>query len=178
MGAGRASSRRVGVAAKPRLSAVLGLWQDRDPLEALDTARLADALGYQELWVGEMATFDAFTLATAIGMQTRQIGLTVGPLAVGVRDPTALAMGVASVAALCDRPVHLAIGASSPIVVDRWHGRRWARTATHLREAAAALRPLLAGEPEAAFMLDPTADVATKAKAVKTATSRSRAKRE
>ena len=40
------------------------------------------------------------------------------------------------------------------------------------------LRPLLAGEPEAAFMLDPTADVATKAKAVKTATPRSRTKRE
>ena len=39
------------------------------------------------------------------------------------------------------------------------------------------LRPLLAGEPEAAFMLDPTAEVATKAKAAKTATPRSRTKR-
>jgi probable F420-dependent oxidoreductase len=125
---------------------VLGLWQDRDPLEALDTARIADALGYRELWVGEMATFDAFALATAIGVQTQRIALTVGPLAVGVRDPMALAMGTASVAALCARPVHLAIGASSPAVVDRWHGRPWIRTATHLREAAAALRPLLAGE--------------------------------
>jgi hypothetical protein len=42
------------------------------------------------------------------------------------------------------------------------------------------LRPLLAGEPEAAFMLDPTADVTTKAKvamkakAAKTAKPRSR----
>jgi uncharacterized protein with von Willebrand factor type A (vWA) domain len=39
------------------------------------------------------------------------------------------------------------------------------------------LRPLLAGEPEAAFMLDPTAEVTTKAKAAKTATPRSRTKR-
>ncbi len=31
------------------------------------------------------------------------------------------------------------------------------------------LRPLLAGEPEAAFMLDPTAEVTTRPKAVKTA---------
>ena len=38
---------------------MLGLWQDRDPLEALETARIADELGYPELWVGEMATFDA-----------------------------------------------------------------------------------------------------------------------
>jgi probable F420-dependent oxidoreductase len=125
---------------------VLGLWQDRDPLEALETARIADELGYPALWIGEMATFDAIALATAIGMQTKQIALTVGPLSVGVRDPVALAMGVATVASVCARPVHLAIGASSPVVVERWHGRPWRRTATQLRETAQALRPLLAGE--------------------------------
>jgi probable F420-dependent oxidoreductase len=125
---------------------VLGLWQDRDPLEALETARIADELGYPELWVGEMATFDAFALAGAIGVQTRRVVLTVGPLAVGVRDPMAMAMGVASVAAVSGRTANLAIGASSPVVVGAWHGRPWARTATHLREAVAALRPLLAGE--------------------------------
>jgi probable F420-dependent oxidoreductase len=55
-------------------------------------------------------------------------------------------MGVATVSAVGRRPVHLAIGASSPVVVERWHGRPWRRTAAHLREAAEALRPLLAGE--------------------------------
>jgi len=39
------------------------------------------------------------------------------------------------------------------------------------------LRPLLAGEPEAAFMLDPTAEATTKAKATKTAKRRPRSKR-
>jgi hypothetical protein len=39
------------------------------------------------------------------------------------------------------------------------------------------LRPLLAGEPEAAFMLDPTAEVTTKVKVTKTAKPRSRTKR-
>jgi probable F420-dependent oxidoreductase len=125
---------------------VLGLWQDREPLEALETAEIADALGYPMLWIGEMATFDAFALAGAIVERTRRIQLTVGPLAVGVRDPMALAMGVATVAAIGERPVHLAIGASSPVVVERWHGRPWRRTATHMREAAEALRPLLGGE--------------------------------
>ena len=125
---------------------MLGLWQDRDPLEALETARIADELGYAELWVGEMATFDAFALAGAIGVQTERIALTVGPLAVGVRDPMAMAMGVASVAAVSGRPANLAVGASSPVVVGAWHGRPWERTATHLREAVAALRPLLRGE--------------------------------
>jgi probable F420-dependent oxidoreductase len=132
---------------EPGVSAVLGLWQDRDPLEALVTAQIADELGYPELWIGEMATFDAFALAAAIGARTARIELTVGPLAVGVRDPMMLAMGTASVGALTDgRPVHLAIGASSRVVVEHWHGRARRRTAAHLRETALAVRPLLAGE--------------------------------
>ncbi len=125
---------------------MLGFWQDRDPLEALETAEIADACGYPMLWIGEMATFDAFALATSIAERTDRIALTVGPLAVGVRDPMAFAMGVATVAAVGRRPVHLAIGASSPVVVARWHGRPWERTATQIRETAQAVRPLLAGE--------------------------------
>jgi len=133
-------------AAGPRLGVSLGLWQDRDPREALATARLADGLGYPELWVGEMATWDAFALAAAIARETRSVELCVGPLATAVRDPMAMAMGVASVAALGGRPAHLAIGSSSGLVVERWHGRRRERTASHIRETAEALRPLLAGE--------------------------------
>jgi probable F420-dependent oxidoreductase len=129
-----------------RLGVSLGLWQDRDPLEALATARVADELRYPELWIGEMATWDAFALATAIAGQTSAIELCVGPLATAVRDPMAMAMGIASVAAIARRPVHLAIGSSSGLVVERWHGRRRARTARHIRETAEAVRPLLGGE--------------------------------
>ena len=93
-----------------------------------------------------MATWDAFALAAAIAGETRAIELCVGPLATAVRDPMAMAMGVASVAAFAGRPVHLAIGSSSHMVVERWHGRRRERTARHIRETAEALRPLLAGE--------------------------------
>lgn len=129
-----------------RLGVSLGLWQDRPAEEALLTARAADELGYDELWVGEMATYDAFALATAIGLSTGRIGLTVGPLAVAVRDPMMIAMGVASVAGLVGRPVNVAVGTSSPLVVEEWHGRSRARSATVLREAVRALRPLLDGD--------------------------------
>ncbi|MFF3442861.1 LLM class F420-dependent oxidoreductase [Streptosporangium sp. NPDC002721] len=129
-----------------KLGVSLGLWQDRPAEEALLTARAADELGYDELWVGEMATYDAFALATAAGLATGRIGLTVGPLAVAVRDPMMIAMGVASVASLVGRPVNVAVGTSSPLVVEEWHGRSRARSATVLREAVRALRPLLDGE--------------------------------
>ncbi len=124
----------------------LGLWQDSDPMEALATATAADECGYESLWIGEMATFDAFTLATAIGVRHPRLRLTVGPLAPAVRDPVGLAMGVASVQALTGQPVGLALGASSPTVVRRWHGRPYSRTARTLREALEVMRPLLDGE--------------------------------
>ena len=125
---------------------VVPYWPDQDALEALAVADAAERLDYDELWVGEMATFDAFALATAVVGRTERIAITVGPLAVGVRDPAALALGVASVAALGARRVELAVGASTPVLVDQWHGRTWRRSVSTLRETVQALRPLLAGE--------------------------------
>jgi probable F420-dependent oxidoreductase len=131
--------------ATPELAVSLGFWQDRPPAEARLTARAADRLGYDELWVGEMATYDAFALASVIGAETERIGLTVGPLAVAVRDPMTIARGVASVADLTGRRVGVAIGTSSPLVVGEWHGRDRGRPVTRLRESATVLRELLDG---------------------------------
>lgn len=128
------------------LSVVAPLWQDRPASENLEVARHADRLGFKELWMGEMATYDAFSLATAIGLATEQIALTIGPLAVSVRTPMTMAMGTASVADLTGRQTNLALGASSVVVVQEWHGRDRARTAKHLEETARIVRGLLDGE--------------------------------
>jgi probable F420-dependent oxidoreductase len=129
-----------------KLSVVTPLWQDRPAAENMEVARNADRLGYDELWIGEMATYDAFSFATAAGLKTQQIGLTIGPLSVSVRTPMTMAMGLASVANLTGRAARLALGASSVVVVEEWHGRERLRTATHLSESARILRGLLDGE--------------------------------
>jgi hypothetical protein len=41
-------------ASGPVLSVSLGLWQDRPAAEVVRTAEVADALGYGEIWIGEM----------------------------------------------------------------------------------------------------------------------------
>ncbi|MEO6956989.1 MAG: LLM class F420-dependent oxidoreductase [Antricoccus sp.] len=127
------------------LSVSLGLWQDRPPSESLDVAQLVDELGYDRLWIGEMATYDAFALATAVGQSTKQVPLVIGPLAVAVRDPTMIAVGAASVANLTGRHVDIALGTSSPVVVEQWHGRSSAGRATTLRESIDGVRQLMGG---------------------------------
>ncbi len=127
------------------LSVSLGLWQDRPAAEVVRTAQVADALGYGEIWIGEMATFDAFALGAVVAERTTRAALTIGPLAVAVRDPVMIAMGAGSLAELTGRTVNVALGSSSPVVVQQWHGRRQERTALALAESATAVRTLLAG---------------------------------
>lgn len=129
-----------------RIAAALPFWLDRPDDEALRVARTAREAGIESLWIGEMATFDAFALATAIGGANPGLRLKLGPLPISVRTPAGLAFGAGSVAALTGCPVDLALGASSPVIVAGWHDRDWRHAATRMRETVQALRPMLRGE--------------------------------
>lgn len=124
---------------------MLPYWFDRPDDEAIEIARNAERAGFERLWIGEMATFDAFALAGAIARETERIELVVGPLAAGVRSPAALALGISSVERLGGRPAHLALGASSPEIVQGWHGVPWGRALQRLRETHEATSPILRG---------------------------------
>jgi probable F420-dependent oxidoreductase len=127
------------------LTVVIASRPDVPPEEELRTAVVADRLGYRDLWVGEGWVWDAFTLATAAGLATDQIALTVGPIPVSVRDPASIARAAASTAALVGRPVGVALGTSSVRVVERMHGRSRRRAVTTMAESAQALRALFGG---------------------------------
>jgi probable F420-dependent oxidoreductase len=131
-------SRELGVA--------LPFWLDRPDEEAVEIAVAAQRAGILSVWVGEMRSYDAFALATAIGLQTDRLRLKIGPLAVAVRGPAAIALGVASVATLIGRRVDVALGSSSPVIVSGWHNRPWTHLAGRMRETILALRMLLDGE--------------------------------
>jgi probable F420-dependent oxidoreductase len=128
------------------IEAVLPFWLDRPDLEALEVAEAAHSAGIGGLWVGEMATFDAFALATAIGVRAPGLGLRIGPLPISVRTPASIALGASSVAALTGAEVDIALGASSPFIVAGWHDRDWSRSVARMRETIECLRPTLRGE--------------------------------
>ena len=143
-----------------RLSVVLGQWLDRPLGSDLELARAADRLGYGQLWVPEMAKADAPAMAGIIAENTERIELVLGPLAVTVRSPVQIAIGLQTVAST-GRTVHVALGTSS-VTVARWHGRSRAGAADALVRALTELRALLAGERVNGFRLsDPPAPVPT-----------------
>jgi probable F420-dependent oxidoreductase len=137
---------RAAAGGRSDLQVVAPYWLDRPDEEVLEIAVEAHLSGFDTMWLGEMATFDAFALATAVGLRAPGLALKIGPLAVGVRSPVALALGVASVATLTGAHVDLALGASSPDIVSGWHDREWAALAPRARETVEAVRSILAGE--------------------------------
>jgi probable F420-dependent oxidoreductase len=136
-----------------RISAVVGMWLDRPPEEALHAAALADRLGFGELWIGDNGSWDTFALATAIGLATDRIAITAGPLAVTVRDPATIAIGAASVAALTGRHVGVALGTSNAAAVEDRHGRSYAGSVAALEDAARKVPRLLVGERTGGYRL-------------------------
>ena len=129
-----------------RIEVALPFWLDRPDDEALDVALAAREAQFDTLWIGEMATYDAFALATAVGHRVPGLHLKVGPLALGVRSPVALALGASSVASLTGSKVDIALGASSPAIVAGWHDRQWAHHASAMRETIDCLKSILAGK--------------------------------
>jgi probable F420-dependent oxidoreductase len=128
------------------IEVVLPFWLDAPDEEALEIADAASAAGLSGLWIGEMATFDAFALATAVGLRAPGLGLRVGPLPVSVRTPVSIALGASSVALLTGCQIDIALGASSPFIVAGWHDRDWSHSAARMRETIECLRPVLRGE--------------------------------
>jgi probable F420-dependent oxidoreductase len=129
-----------------RIEAALPFWLDRPDTEAVQIAQAASQAGLKGLWIGEMASFDAFALATAVGMRTPGLRLRLGPLPISVRTPVAVALGASSVASLTGCEIDVALGASSPLIVTGWHDREWLHSAARMRETIECLRPILRGE--------------------------------
>jgi probable F420-dependent oxidoreductase len=129
-----------------RLDGVLPLWLDRPDEEAITIALEVQRAGFGTLWIGELATFDAFALATAVGHRAEGMRIKIGPLPIGVRSPVSIALGVSSVATLTGSDVGIALGASSPAIVSGWHDRQWPHAASRMRETVECLRGILAGE--------------------------------
>lgn len=126
-----------------RIEAALPFWLDRPDKEAIQIAHAVSDAEIPSLWIGEMTTFDAFALATAVGLRAPGLRLKIGPLPISVRNPAGIALGAGSVASLTDCEVDIALGASSPTIVTGWHGRDWSHSVTRMRETIECLRLIL-----------------------------------
>ncbi len=113
--------------------------------ETLAISEEAADWGYGAAWVDEVVGHDAFALLAALATRT-DLDLGVAVVPVQTRAAFVLARAALTIAELTGGRFSLGIGASSEVLVTRFAGLPWSKPLTHVREMAAALKPMLAGE--------------------------------
>jgi probable F420-dependent oxidoreductase len=120
--------------------------QQRSALCSLATAAgMAETAGFDGVWVGEVNQLDA--VVPAVLAATGTTSATVGTvLNVFTRAPTTMALTAAALGDLAPGRVEIVLGASSPLLVERWNGIQYRRPLARLADQLRFLRAALAGE--------------------------------
>jgi 5,10-methylenetetrahydromethanopterin reductase len=109
-------------------------------------AQRIEELGFANVWMAQMMSFDAVGALSVIGHATGRIGLGTAVVPTYPRHPTSLAMQALTAAAASGNRFTLGIGVSHKIVTEGMLGYSYAKPASHMREYLEVLMPLLRGE--------------------------------
>jgi F420-dependent oxidoreductase-like protein len=116
------------------------------PLELLELARRAEALGYDSAWAAEAWGTDAVTPLAWLGALTERIELGTAIMQIPARSPANAAMTAATLDLLSGGRCRLGLGTSGPQVVEGWHGQEWGKPLGKTREYVEIVRAALRRE--------------------------------
>jgi F420-dependent oxidoreductase-like protein len=106
----------------------------------------AERLGVEFVWSHESWGLDAATPLAFMAARTSRIRLGSGIMQAGTRTPALLAMTAMSLASMSGGRFVLGLGVSGPQVIEGWHGIRFDRPLTRMRETAEIVRRAIRGE--------------------------------
>jgi F420-dependent oxidoreductase-like protein len=112
----------------------------------IECVRTAEACGYDSFWMPEAWERDAFTILTEIAGVTKHIHLATGIINVFSRSPALIAMSAATLDEVSGGRFRLGLGTSGARVIEDFHGVRFNKPLTRLKEAIQIIRTLLKGE--------------------------------
>jgi F420-dependent oxidoreductase-like protein len=106
----------------------------------------AERLGVDVVWSHESWGLDAATPLAFMAARTSRIRLGSGIMQAGTRTPALLAMTALSLASMSGGRFLLGLGVSGPQVIEGWHGIRFDRPVTRMRETIDIVRRAVRGE--------------------------------
>jgi F420-dependent oxidoreductase-like protein len=115
---------------------------------SLDINRIkeAESLGYDSVWTAEAWGSDAATPLGWIAAQTSKIRLGTAIMQLPGRSPANTAMTAMTLDALSGGRFILGLGTSGPQVVEGWHGHRFHKPLSWMREYVSICRKIFARE--------------------------------
>ena len=117
-----------------------------NPLELLELAREAEALGYDSAWAAEAWGVDAITPLAWLGAQTTTLKLGTAIMQLPGRSPANAAMTAVTLDLLSGGRFLMGLGTSGPQVVEGWHGQEWGKPLGKTREYVEIVRAILRRE--------------------------------
>ena len=136
---------------------IVPFWRGYDRKGVVRTARLAEELGYDSIWIPEAWAYEQFQLLTEIAVHTKRIKLATGIANVFSRSAGLLAMSVATLDEISGGRALLGLGTSGQVVVENFHGVPYKKPLTRLRETVGIVRALWRGDrlvPEMSTLFD------------------------
>jgi F420-dependent oxidoreductase-like protein len=129
-----------------RVAIGLRLEGNEDWTAASDYVAEAERLGVDFVWSHESWGLDAATPLAFMAARTSRIRLGSGIMQAGTRTPALIAMTAMSLASMSNGRFLLGLGVSGPQVIEGWHGIRFDRPVTRMRETVEIVRRAVRGE--------------------------------
>lgn len=128
---------RVGYSLGPLLSAQ----------EVLKCARLADEKeNVDSVWVPESWGRESFATLGAVSQITKRVRLGTSIVSIFSRTPATIAMGAVTLDMLSGNRAVIGLGSSTEAIVENWHGIKFEKPASRMREFVECLNLMTSGE--------------------------------
>ncbi|MCY1154178.1 MAG: mer [Nitrososphaera sp.] len=115
--------------------------------EILLCAKMADQQeNVDSLWVPESWGRESFATLGAISQVTRKVSLGTSIINIYSRTPAIVAMAATTLDMLSDNRTVIGLGASTAAIVENWHGLKFNRPASRMKEYIECLRLMTRGE--------------------------------
>ncbi len=113
---------------------------------ALGRVRRADELGFDSVYVTQIAGRDALTLLAAYASVSRRIRLGTGVLPIFARTPVAMAQAAATIDELSGGRMVLGLGVSHRVTVENWFDAEITKPIAQMREYVGVIRAIMRAE--------------------------------
>lgn len=112
----------------------------------LEVAKWAEDEGYDDLWFADSSGVDALTTAAAVALQTERCRIGTAIIPVYSRTPAVLASTTHVLNKLSKGRFILGLGSSSQTMMENWHGQKFEKPLTRVKETTLLVKQMLTGE--------------------------------
>ena len=124
----------------------LTLPDPRGVAQTIELAKWAEAEGYDDLWFADSSGVDALTTAAAVSLETSRVRIGTAIIPAFSRTPAVLASTAHVLHQLSKGRFILGLGSSSQTMMENWHGLKFAKPLSRVKETTLLIKSMLAGE--------------------------------